>query len=356
MKVFNKWWQWLTILLLFYVFVAGIIIPLKPGITSVTPNRFETGDTIYFEIESYNTHFDAKEDVPELWLKIGKNHILGPNTTIPLTENKLRCRVVLPQHLPGDQLIQNATLILQSEKSGIALLPSAIFLKQGSTNASQGAESWSDKIESVMHTGGIHFPFRNILVETIRNTFFHTAIWFAMLILLICSVFHSIRYLKGPNWKDDLKSKTYTSVGIVFGLLGTATGSVWARYTWGTFWTSDVKLNMTAIALLIYLAYWVLRSSIQDPDQRARVSASYNIFAFAALIPLIFVVPRMTDSLHPGNGGNPAMGGEDLDHTLRLVFYPAILAYSLLGLWISNLYYRVEKLDYSKMDAVDFDE
>ena len=63
------------------------------------------------------------------------------------------------------------------------------------------------------------------------------------------------------------------------------------------------------------------------------------------IIPLLFVIPRMTDSLHPGNGGNPAFGGEDLDNTMRMVFYPAVIAWTLLGLWISNILFRLKRVE-----------
>jgi len=88
---------------------------------------------------------------------------------------------------------------------------------------------------------------------------------------------------------------------------------------------------MSATAMLVYCAYWFLRASISDVDTRARLSAVYNIFSFVCLMILVMVIPRFTDSLHPGNGGNPALGGEDLDNTLRAVFYPAIIGYTLLG-------------------------
>jgi heme exporter protein C len=107
---------------------------------------------------------------------------------------------------------------------------------------------------------------------------------------------------------------------------------------------------MTAIALLIYLAYFVLRSSFDDYEKRARIAAVYNIFAFAALIPLIFVIPRMTDSLHPGNGGNPAMGGEDLDNTMRMVFYPAIIGWTLMGVWMAQIVFRIQNLKEKLME------
>ena len=107
---------------------------------------------------------------------------------------------------------------------------------------------------------------------------------------------------------------------------------------------------MSVLSLMIYIAYAILRSSFTADDRRAQVSAAYNIFAFCAMIPLIFIVPRLTSSLHPGNGGNPAFGGEDLDSTLRLVFYPAIIGLSLIGTWIASLLYRVRKVELKNIE------
>ena len=128
-------------------------------------------------------------------------------------------------------------------------------------------------------------PELSILNETIRNLFFHVAIWFAMFILLIVSVVYSIRFLKSSELTADIKASEFAAMGIVFGILGVATGSVWAKFTWGDWWVNDPKLNATTIALLIYLAYFVLRSSIEDSHQKGRISAVYNIFAFAAAVP-----------------------------------------------------------------------
>jgi heme exporter protein C len=190
----------------------------------------------------------------------------------------------------------------------------------------------------------VDVPRLAILNETIRNLFFHVAIWFAMFILLVVSLVHAIKYLRNGLDRNDHISVEFANMGIVFGLLGIMTGSVWARFTWGDWWVNDPKLNATSIALLIYLAYFVLRASIDDPYQRARISAVYNIFAFAAMVPLIFVLPRMTDSLHPGNGGNPGFSAYDLDHTLRLVFYPAVIAWALLGTWLTTLRIRIRNI------------
>ena len=127
--------------------------------------------------------------------------------------------------------------------------------------------------------------------------------------------------------------------------MGIITGAVWARFAWGQYWSGDIKQNMTAIALLIYAAYFILWKSFKDEKIQARVSGVFTIFAYVAMIPLIFVIPRLYDSLHPGNGGNPALGGEDLDSTMRMVFYPGIIAFTLLGFWLSNIYYRIKQLD-----------
>jgi heme exporter protein C len=111
-------------------------------------------------------------------------------------------------------------------------------------------------------------PRLAILNETIRNLFYHVALWFAMFILLIVSMIYSIKYLKNSSVETDTKASEFATMGVVFGLLGIATGSVWARFTWGDWWVNDPKLNATTIALLIYLAYFVLRSSIEDHHQK----------------------------------------------------------------------------------------
>jgi heme exporter protein C len=100
-----------------------------------------------------------------------------------------------------------------------------------------------------------------------------------------------------------------------------------------------------AIGLLIYLAYSLVRSSMPDEMQKARISSVYNIFAFVIFMILIWILPRMTDSLHPGNGGNPAFSKMDLDNRMRMVFYPAILGWTLLGYWIAQLRIRIKNIE-----------
>jgi len=183
-------------------------------------------------------------------------------------------------------------------------------------------------------------PRLPILNESIRNLYFHVGMWFAMMALFFGSSIYSLRYLRNGKVEDDQKASAAASVGMLFGILGLLTGMLWAKFTWGAFWVNDPKLNGTAISLLVYLAYFVLRQSMDNATQKSRISAVYNLFAFAIMITFIQVLPRLTDSLHPGNGGNPAFSNYDLDSTMRLVFYPIIIGWIGLGYWILDLRQR----------------
>ena len=135
-----------------------------------------------------------------------------------------------------------------------------------------------------------------------------------------------------------------TNIGILLGILGIITGSIWAKFTWGDWWTNDVKLNGAAITMLTYFAYLILRNAIPDEQKRGKVSSVYNIFAYVMMLVFIMIYPRLSDSLHPGNGGNPGFNKYDLDNHMRLVFYPAVIGWTLLGIWIMSIRIRIQKI------------
>jgi heme exporter protein C len=300
-------------------------------------------------IQGYNTHFDEAKNI-RAWLKF-EDHTLLASTIKSNSSNQLIASFDIPALLPSPDKVVAFTLITDNDKDGASVLPNAVFIKQTEANAQKALATWKNSpVENLNEYPGIAFPFRNVLGETIRNLYYHVALWFSMFILLAISVFYNIRYLSKSNLRDDQRANSLIMIGVVFGLLGCATGSIWAKHTWGTWWTTDVKLNMAAIFMLIYLAYFVLRGSFQDEIKRARLASVYSIFAFASIIPLLFVIPRLVDSLHPGNGGNPGFGGEDLDSTMRMAFYPAIIGMTLLGLWMADLRYRYEVIKEKMFD------
>jgi heme exporter protein C len=201
--------------------------------------------------------------------------------------------------------------------------------------------------------GGFLFdvPRLNIVNETIRALYFHVPMWFGMVVLYCVSTFYAIQYLRSPSIQKDIISVEFANTGLLLGLLGIFTGMIWANYTWGSPWHGDPKQNGAAISTLVYLAYFVMRGSIESEEQRARLSAVYNIFAFAAMIPLIFIIPRMTSSMHPGSGGNPGFNMYDLDSKMRMVFYPAVAGWILLGVWIASLRVRIRNIDEKLMES-----
>ena len=203
--------------------------------------------------------------------------------------------------------------------------------------------------------GGFLFqvPRLNIVNETIRALYFHVPMWFGMVFMFLVSTIYSVKQLRKPSKENDSRAVSFANTGLLFGLLGIVTGMIWANYTWGSPWHGDPKQNGAAIALLVYFAYFVLRGSVENEEQRAHLSAVYNIFAFAAMIPLIFIIPRMTSSMHPGSGGNPGFNMYDLDSKMRMVFYPACIGWILLGTWISTLQIRIKKVNEKIADWED---
>lgn len=347
MHLKRYFWKWLGVLLIVYSLIAGMLIPLGPGIVRVDPVRTESGSTVEMQVEGYNSRYDQADVMA--WLKLDERHALKA-TRIQVTDSRhLTAAFDIPAAFPRPDSIHVLSLILYNELDGHSILPGAIFAKFTSGQPSS-AEGWKDEIVQVGEAATFHFPFRNILLETIRNTFFHVQLWMAMMAIFTISMVYSAGYLRNRSLASDQKAQAYASVGTLFGMLGIFTGMIWAKNSWGAYWSFDVKQNMAAIAMLIYFAYFILRSSIADQDLARRFSAVYNIFAFLMLIPLLYIIPRMTASLHPGSGGNPAFGSQDLDNTMRMVFYPAILGWILFGSWIASLQWRYQRLEQAVTD------
>lgn len=196
-------------------------------------------------------------------------------------------------------------------------------------------------------------PDREIIHQTIRNLFYHVPLWFAMTFTLLISVIYSIKYLSSNNEKHDIMAVESVNIGLFFGVIGFATGTLWGQYAWGNvgaWMTAESRILATAIAMLIYFAYLILRGSINEQQKKAKVSAVYNIFAFAMFIVFIYVIPRMVPaSIHPGVGGNPAFSMYDLSGNLRPVFYTACVSWILVSLWMIDLRRRIKWIELKKL-------
>jgi heme exporter protein C len=333
----QHWWKITGIALIIYALVVGVLIPLKPAVEKLSVTSAASGDTVRVKVFGYNTYFKQATDV-NVWLKFDSVHLVKGRNIQLITDQQLEVSFALPQFLPTKAKVQDATMIIDTDADGSFPYPGAIAVAQDSINPAMATAT--EKIGKLHEVPFTNFPFRNILQETIRCLYYHVPLWFAMMILLAIACIYAVKYLLNPQEKTDYKIVGLTNVGLLFGILGLITGAIWANYTWGKPWSFDVKQNMAAVCVLIYAAYFVLRGAFDDETTRNRISAVYSIFAFVAMIPLLFVIPRLTDSLHPGNGGNPALGSQDLDNTMRMVFYPAIIGFTLLGYWLADLWSR----------------
>jgi len=325
------WWKLLSVLLLLYVVIVGLRTPLGPSLVHASADRIAPVE-VSFEVTGYNTHF--KENTPLLWLENDGQKVCA-NTVTPISDVTVSVTITVPQGLRNPM----TSIRAWDAKDGPLVLHEAFFTE----GLGQGIEDQN------CHAGksfdhNFAFPNRSILNETIRNLFFHVPMWFTMMVLMTIAFWQSLRVLRSGDLDADRMALSAVDVSLLFAALGLITGSIWARATWGDWWTSDPKLNGAAVTVLIYAAYLILRGSVPDPHKRARLAAIYNIFAYVLMMVFIMVLPRLTDSLHPGNGGNPAFSKYDLDSSLRAVFYPAVLGWVLLGVWAYTLHQRTARL------------
>lgn len=186
----------------------------------------------------------------------------------------------------------------------------------------------------------LYAPPAEGLGQASRVIYFHIPVaWVAVLAFLV-NMAHSIRYLRKREAADDLRASSAAELGLLFALLATITGSIFARITWGSFWNWDPRETSIFILLLIYGAYFALRSAVEDEERRGRLSAVYAIVAFVTVPFLVFVVPRVYFSLHPepivSASGQLKMGARMLQ-----VFLASLAGFTGLFAWLYSLRVRI---------------
>lgn len=197
---------------------------------------------------------------------------------------------------------------------------------------------------------GIAVPIPEIpaLGEKARVLYFHVPMsWIAVLAFLM-SLWYGTRYLKTKDLSYDIRTFSSAQLGFVFCILATATGSLWAKFSWGSFWNWDPRQTSIFILLLIYGAYFALRSAIDAEEQRARLSSVYAIIAGITMPFFIFIMPRLVETLHPDPIINTS-GKINMDGTMLVIFLTSLLAFTLLFLWMNNMKVRLEVLKHKRI-------
>ena len=171
--------------------------------------------------------------------------------------------------------------------------------------------------------------------------YFHVAsAWVGMLGFLVAAV-AGVIYLAKGNRRWDIVGLASVEIGLVFTFIAVVTGSIWARPIWNTWWTWDPRLTTTSIMLLIYAAYLMLRSGIEDPDRRARFGAVYAIVGVLS-VPLTFYSARLFRTIHPvviGTNQPGAQGGFDMTADMRLAFFFSLFTFTLI--FVDLLWHRI---------------
>ncbi|MEO8431330.1 MAG: cytochrome c biogenesis protein CcsA [Acidobacteriota bacterium] len=186
-------------------------------------------------------------------------------------------------------------------------------------------------------------PAAGFLGESSRIVFFHVpCAWTASLAFLVAAGYSAAVLVRGKAWHDDLAASA-VRVGLLFAALALVTGSLFAKIMWGSYWNWDPRESSFLLLLFLYAAYLFLRTAIEDPARRRRIAAAYALFA-AVLMPfLVFVAPRVTQSLHPQTVINPE-GRVLMDTPTKTVFFASLATFTGLFLWFLSLDARSARL------------
>ena len=192
-------------------------------------------------------------------------------------------------------------------------------------------------------------PIIPALEDKARIIFFHVPMSWTTLVAFFASMAYGIMYLKTKKLDYDLRSVSAAGLGMMFCILATVTGSIWAKFNWGSFWNWDPRETSIFVLLLIYGAYFALRSAIDVEEKRATLSAVYAIIAGVTAPFFIFVMPRIMTGLHPGakgdEGGSTPVAQLHMPPNMRIVFFASIIGFTILYFWMFNIKIRSARLE-----------
>ncbi|OGC79168.1 MAG: hypothetical protein A2145_02315 [candidate division Zixibacteria bacterium RBG_16_40_9] len=181
------------------------------------------------------------------------------------------------------------------------------------------------------------------LGEVSRIFYFHVpSAWVSVLAFLV-SMLNGIIYLKKRDLNYDIKSSSASQIGLLFAFLATVSGSMWAKVSWGAYWNWDPRQVSIFILLLIYGAYFALRSAVLENDKKAALSAVYSILAFITVPFLVFIVPRVFESLHPATSVVDQNLKIQMSPKVSLVFFPSLVGFTILFFWIWSLQVKISQ-------------
>ena len=322
------WWRLTAVILV----ALSLVLTIYPPISGTIDSAVYLKDGIY---QSMNIHIVVKNDkikkdnTSNYWLKVIGNDANSVDNFENLDyKNKL---IIKSTEIP-DEFRHNNELVIKAKY-----------------NKDLNALEY---IETVAVNPFLDYPFVANLEERIKILNLHVPQAWVAVIAYLMSMIYAIRYLKTKNLMYDIYTESTASLGTFFAILATVTGMLWAKYNWGTYWNWDPRQTSIFILIMIYAAFFALRSSIDNEERKARLSSVYSIISFITVPFLVFVLPRLSSGLHPGSADDtnsgPVVSAQtgSLDSTLIYGFGLALLAFTIIYFWMLNILVRSKKINF----------
>jgi heme exporter protein C len=195
----------------------------------------------------------------------------------------------------------------------------------------------------------LSLPFLPGLEERGRNLFFHVPMAWVGALAYLVSMFFGYRYLKTDDLHYDTISSSSAALGTLFTILATITGAIWAKFNWGMYWNWDPRQTSIFVLLLIYGAYFALRSALDNEVKRAKLSSVYAMLSAVAAIFLVYVMPRLVEGLHPGSADSPDIGPvlsqeeNTLNPVKQVIFALSMTSFTAIFYWMLSLQVRLKR-------------
>jgi heme exporter protein C len=311
------WWRWLAVISLLVAFVLGFGIPMGGTFGSIKTIAMGRGDSAVVPLAGEVLTVSAG-DSSAATLKDAN----GETQRILLSGSGIS-----PEEL---KVGENAIIDVNFDRAGRAFHAHRL----------------------VWNNPPLMLPLIPLLEERSRNLVFHVpTAWVSQLAWFVAFGF-AVAYLRTRRMEHDILASSAAALGAVFCILATTTGAVWARFNWGVFWNWDPRQTSIAVVLVIYGAYFALRSALDNEDQRAKISSIYLIVLLVPVLFFMFVLPRLsTESLHPGSktdvNSGPVLSSQSdsLNPLMGILYGTSLFGFIMLFFWMLNVVVRTRFIE-----------
>jgi heme exporter protein C len=200
-------------------------------------------------------------------------------------------------------------------------------------------------------------PTEAVMGNVQRVFYFHVGTAWVGMVGFVLAAVAGVAYLVSKDMKWDRFGVAAVEISTMFFFITIVLGSIWARPAWNTWWTWDPRLTTAAVTELIYIAYFMLRAGIEDPEKRARFGAVYALLGGLSA-PITFMVIRLFRTIHPvvvGTASSEAQGGFDMSGDMVTSLMISLAAFTIL--FVTLMWHRVrmgsleEKVEQLKLNV-----